>query len=182
MNVSDLYKRKGNIIVVKSHGHCAICPGPKVPNPFKLVRDRWVSTPTIPDALFSVNLDNHHGAWGNVCLQHWLESISLEHEGPILGTGIGQFLMHDKDVPVFSFQGHTINTCQAMFGNDERYTMLVRGNTIVKTETRQYKTLEEQPDVVSCIFDIQTRLIPHESDRQQGGIKIWLQKARGGHW
>lgn len=119
---------------------------------------------------------------GDVCVEHWLQSIGQDQKVPFLGTGIGQVLMTKEQEALLTALEYGPKSLQIVHGNDKRYTMLVRGNRVVYTQDRKYNDLETDPPVLKCVFDIMLRLIPHESDIQDGGIKIWLQKARGGKW
>ena len=95
-------------------------------------------------------------------------------EGPFLGTGLGQVLMTKEQVAFFPDHGISPKKLQRKYGNDDRYALLIQGNTVVYTQDRRYNDLESKPPVLRCIFDIITRLLPHESMAQDGGIKIWL--------
>ena len=114
------------------------------------------------------------GLWGDVCVEHWLQDIDPEQKAPFLGTNIGQILMTEEQVAFFPAHVMSPKDIQRVYGSDERYNMLIRGNRVVYTQNRQYLQIETDPPVLKCVFDIMTRLIPHESDEQDGGIKIWL--------
>lgn len=124
------------------------------------------------------------GPWGHVCVEHWL-SKAIDPDSrkvPFLGTGIGQILMTKEQEQFFPDHQRSLRVLQNDYGNDDRYVLLIHGNTVVYTQDRNYDDLETRPPVLRCVFDIATRLLPLESDLQDGGIKIWLAKARGGDW
>lgn len=143
------------VTVIKKHPTCTLC------------------SPKGTKALLHVRLGKTN-TWCYLCMEHWLQDIKHGQEAPFLGTNIGQVLMTKEQVRFFPDHWISPKKLQRKYGNDARYAMLIRGNTVEYTQDRSYTALETYPPVLRCVFDIMTRLIPHESDLQDGGIKIWL--------